>query len=425
MVLPTPGINVQGGGVDVWSLINGAAAEASKSSGKPVTNLGQGFFSYAPPEFASEALKEALPVAAYNQYAPTKGRPELLNAVAKSYSPLFKRELDPNSELVITAGANEGMFSAFFAFLNQGDEVIVFEPFFDQYVPDIQMAGGKVVYVPIHPPKDAETRTSSANNWYIDFDELSNAITPKTKMIVLNTPHNPIGKVLTVEELSKIGELAVKHNIVILSDEVYDRLFYSSEFPRIATLSPEIWDLTLTVGSAGKSFSATGWRVGWVIGPAPLIHYVAKANTRIVFSTNTPCQIAVAKSLAIADETGYFQENINNFENKIKILTAAFDKLGLPYSIPEGGYFVLVNFSKVKIPEDFEFDELIQQKPRDFKLAIWLIKALGVVAIPPTEVTTPKTAPLLENWLRFAVCKDDSILEEAAEKLQSLKQYIQ
>lgn len=423
MTPPKPGIHVTGGGVDVWSLINNAAAETSKSTGKPVVNLGQGFFSYSPPKFATDALKEAVDTAALNQYAPTRGRPELLNALSTAYSPFFNRKLDPASEIVVTAGANEGMLAAFFAFLNAGDEVIVFEPFFDQYVPNIQMAGGKVVYVPYHPPKDCDTRTSSANDWYIDFAELEQAITSKTKMIVLNTPHNPIGKVLVQDELEKIGALCVKHNIVILSDEVYDRLYYS-EFKRIANVSKEVNDLTLTVGSAGKTFSATGWRVGWVIGPAHLVQYVAKANTRIVFSTNTPCQWAIAKSFGIADKENFYESNIASFKHKYDILFKVFDELGLPYSIAEGGYFLLVNFKKVQIPEGTEFDELIQSKPRDFKLAIWLIKALGVVAIPPSEFTTPRTAPLLENWLRFAVCKDDSVLEDAAERLKGLKQFI-
>lgn len=424
MAPPVPGIHVAKDSIDVWSLINNAAADTAKSTGEPVVNLGQGFFSYAPPKFATDAVKEALDTAALNQYAPTKGRPELLEALSKVYSPFFHKKLDPASEILVTAGANEGILSSFFAFLNQGDEVIVFEPFFDQYIPNIQMAGGKVVYVPIHPPKDCDTTVSSANNWYIDFNELEQAITPKTKMIVLNTPHNPIGKVLTKDELTKIGDLCVKHNIVIVSDEVYDRLYYS-QFDRIANVSQEVRDLTLTVGSAGKTFAATGWRVGWVIGPAHLIKYVARANTRVVFSTNTPCQWAVAKSFAVADEVDFYNKTIESFKQKYAILCSVFDELGLPYSIAEGGYFLLVNFKRVKIPEGFEFDELIQQKPRDFKLAIWMIKALGVVAIPPTEFTTPKTSHLLENWLRFAVCKDDSILHDAAERLRGLKQYIE
>lgn len=420
---PQPSALVTGSKIDVWSLINGAAADSEAESKKPVVNLGQGFFSYAPPKFSTDALKKAVDNPAFNQYAPTRGRPELLKEISRVYSPFFGKELDPTKEVLVTAGANEGMLSAFFAFLNPGDEAIVFEPFFDQYIPNIQMTGAKVVYVPIYPPENADTQVTSANDWYINFDELEAAITPRTKMIVLNTPHNPIGKVLSAKELERISEICVKHNIIVLSDEVYDRL-YNKDFTRIATLNPQIRDLTLTVGSAGKTFACTGWRVGWLIGPEHLIKYVAAANTRIVFSINTPSQIAVSESFMVADKENYYEQTIDSFKHKYKILTDVFDELGLPYSTAGGGYFLLVNFSKVKIPDEFKFNELIESRPRDFKLAIWLIKTLGVVTIPPTEFVTKTTEPLLENWLRFAVCKDDKILENAAARLKGLKDYI-
>lgn len=423
MSLPQPSQMVTGSKIDVWSLINNAAAEAERESGKPVVNLGQGFFSYSPPQFSIDALKKAVDNPALNQYSPTRGRPELLKAISAAYSPFFGRDLDPAQEIVVTAGANEAILSSFFAFLNPGDEAVVFEPFFDQYIPNIQMCGANVKYVPIHPPEGAESRVTSGNDWYIDFEALEAAITPRTKALVLNSPHNPIGKVFSREELQRIGDICVTHNIVIISDEVYDRLYYS-EFTRIATLSPEIAKLVITVCSAGKTFACTGWRVGWAIGQPHLIKYVAAANTRIVFATNTPCQAAVAESFARADETDYYETTIAAFKKKYTILLNALDKLGLPYSVAEGGYFLLVNFSKVQIPPEFEFDELIQSRPRDFKLAIWLLKTIGVVTIPPTEFATPDHAPLFENWLRFAVCKDDSMLEDAAERLTGLKSYI-
>ncbi|ANB12990.1 Bna3p [Sugiyamaella lignohabitans] len=421
--LPGPSVHVSAQSKDVWSIINEAAASV-ESTGKKVVNLGQGFFSYSPPDFAIEAAKKALDVPALNQYSPTRGRPSLRKALADSYSPFFNRTLDPESEIVVTAGANQGMYAAFTAFINPGDEVIVFEPFFDQYISNIQLPGGKVVYVPLHPPSDAATRTSSAGEWKIDFDELKAAVTEKTRIIVLNTPQNPTGKVFSREELEKIGQIAVEHNIIILSDEVYDRLYYTP-FVRIATLSPELARLTLTVGSAGKTFSATGWRVGWLIGHPDLIKYVAAANTRIVFTVNSPLQEATAKALVQAETNTYYHDNIVSFEKKYKIFNAIWDELGLPYTVPEGGYFVLVNFAKVQVPEDYEFPpEVTHGKAKDFRTAYWLIKEIGVVAIPPTEFYTPQNAHLAEEFLRFAVCKDDHILEEAVEKLRALKKYI-
>lgn len=422
--LPGPSVHVTAQGKDVWSLINEAAA-AVGATGKSVVNLGQGFFSYSPPPFAIEAAKKALDVAALNQYSPTKGRPSLKKALAKSYSPYFNRDLDWDSEIVVTAGANEGMYAAFTAFLNPGDEVIVFEPFFDQYIPNIQLPGGKPVYVPLHPPKDADTRTHSAAEWTVDFDELKSKITPKTKMIVLNTPHNPVGKIFSKEELSKIGEICVEHNIIVLSDEVYDRLFYKP-FTRIATINEDLARLTLTVGSAGKTFAATGWRVGWVIGHPDLIKYVAAAHTRICFTVNSPLQEATADALNIASTNSYYENQIESFTGKYKLFNRIWEELGLPYTVPEGGYFVLVNFAKVKIPQDYEFPEdVVVGRAKDFRTAYWLIKEIGVVAIPPTEFYTKENAHMAEEFLRFAVCKDDEMLEEAVEKLRGLKKYIE
>jgi kynurenine aminotransferase len=286
------------------------------------------------------------------------------------------------------------------------------------------MPGGKIVYVPLHPPPKGATETSSAAEWTIDFDELSKAITSRTKMIVINTPHNPIGKVFSKEELLKIGELCVKNSILILSDEVYDRLYYVP-FTRMATLSPEIERLTITVGSAGKNFYATGWRVGWLIGPPHLIKYVAAAHTRICYSSVSPLQEACAIGFEQADGNGFWEETKKEMKDKMVRFNAIWDELGLPYSDPEGGYFVLVNMKKVKMPENYPFPPQVAERPRDFKLSWFLIQELGVAAIPPTEFYTGDNAWIAQDYLRFAVCKNDDILETAKERLRGLKKYIE
>ncbi|CAZ84130.1 unnamed protein product [Tuber melanosporum] len=407
---------------DVWSIVNEAAAAAT-ASGNTIINLGQGFFGYNPPQFIVNAAKEALDRVDCNQYSPTQGRLRLRQALSDAYSPFFGRKLDPATEIVITTGANEGILSAFMGFIEKGDEVIVMEPFYDQYVPNIRMAGGKVVYVPLHPPAKGDTEVCSSNDWTLDLAELERAITEKTRMVVINNPHNPIGKIFSKEELMGIGELCVKHNILILSDEVYDRLFYVP-FTRTATLTPEIRDLTITVGSAGKNFYCTGWRVGWLIGRPDLIKYSAAAHTRICYSSVSPLQEAVAIGLEQADEEGFWESSKREMKGKMDRFNEVWDELGLPFTDPEGGYFVLVNMSKVKMPEDYEFPPHVSSRPRDFQLSWFLIKEIGVAAIPPTEFYTEANEKEAENYLRFAVCKDDDVLEAAKEKLRRLKNYM-
>jgi len=310
------------------SIVNEAAAA---SPIQPLVNMGQGFFGYNPPQFVLDAAKSVLDRVDCNQYSPTKGRPRLKKAIADAYSPFWGRKLDPDKEVTITTGANEGMLSAFMAFLESGDEVIVFEPFFDQYISNIEMPGGKVVYVPMHPPKRGATETTSAAEWVVDMKELEAAITPKTRMIVLNSPHNPIGKVFSKEELLAIGNLCVKHNIIILSDEVYDRLYYVP-FTRITTLSPEIEKLTITVGSGGKQFYATGWRVGWLIGQEHLIKYVSAAHTRICYSSVSPLQEATAIGFEEADKHNFWETSKKEMKDKVDKFNKIWDELGLPVS---------------------------------------------------------------------------------------------
>ena len=211
---------------------------------------------YNPPPFVLNAAKSALDRVECNQYSPTRGRPRLKKAVADAHSASFGRQINPDTEVTITTGSNEGMLCAFMGFLEPGDEVIVFEPFFDQYISNIEIPGGKCVYVPLHPPPNGSRKTTSAGEWSVNMAELRKAVTPRTRMIVLNSPHNPVGKVFSKEELQAIGELCVEKDILILSDEVYDRLYYTP-FTRIATLSKEIGDRTLTVGSGGKNFYCT------------------------------------------------------------------------------------------------------------------------------------------------------------------------
>ncbi|KAG7192055.1 uncharacterized protein KQ657_002412 [Scheffersomyces spartinae] len=427
VALHNPYFEQKQGSKDVWSLINETAAAAQAESGKPIVNLGQGFFSYNPPDFAIDSVIHALK-SGFNQYAPAKGNPNLLKQLTQHYSEELGRPVQTN-EIAITTGANEGMFSVFFGFLTPGDEAIVFDPFFDQYIPNIEMTGARVRYVELKFPDKFNTENVTGDDWTVDWEGLETAINSKTKLIVINTPHNPIGKIFNEQELKRIGELAIKHNLIVVSDEVYENLYFGAEFPRPATLKslPELAKRTLTIGSAGKSFAATGWRVGWVHGPAELVQYVIAAHTRICFSTPAPLQQAVAEGFEQAKSNNYFENTRRDYIKKYEIFNKVFDDLGLPYTFAQGGYFLLVNLLSVKVPKDYVYpQEILDKGTDDYKLAYWLIKEIGVVGIPPTEFVVPskRVAHGLEKCLRFAVCKDDSILEEAVERLKKLKDYL-
>ncbi|RSL49125.1 hypothetical protein CEP51_015541 [Fusarium floridanum] len=219
------------------------------------------------------------------------------------------------------------------------------------------MAGG----VPLSPPADGDTAISSSGDWTLDMEKLKSTFNSKMRMLVLNSPHNPVGKVFSTEELSAIGKLCVKYNTIIIADDVYYRLTYIPA-KRMATLSPEIRNLILTVGSAGKTFYATGWRIGFLIGPEHLV---------------------------------------------------------------KSGYFVLVNFSRLKFPQGYEFPSSVASRPRDFTLIWFLITELGLAAIPPSEFYLLENSHVAENFLRFAICKEDSVLEDAKERLRGLKKYLE
>ena len=225
-------------------------------------NLGQGFPNFPAPDFVKEAAQQAI-AADLNQYARSAGHPRLVQALAQVYGPLFHRELDPLTEIVVTVGATEGIFATLQALVEPGDEVILIEPFYDSYPAAVTMAGGRPVYVPLRGP----ARAHSAAEWTLDRDELAAAFSPRTKLLILNTPLNPLGKVFSRAELTEIAELAQEHNITVLSDEVYEWMVYApAQHVRIATL-PGMWERTVTLGSAGKTFSVTGWKIGWAIAP--------------------------------------------------------------------------------------------------------------------------------------------------------------
>ncbi|KAJ1719817.1 arylformamidase [Coemansia erecta] len=417
--LPEPSPVYAATGLDVWTMMNQAAAEVG------AVNLGQGFMSFPPKEFITRAAQKALEENAHNQYAPPRGRPALLEQVAARFGLRLGRPIDTASEISIHAGANEALLSVFTAFLThgQGEEVIVMEPAFDQYAPNIAMAGGTTVYVPLRAQAPADAVMSS-NDWKLDMAELEAAVTPKTRIIVLNTPHNPVGKVFTRPELEQIGAVAERHNLLIIADEVYEHLTFAREHLSIASL-PRMWDRTVTVGSAGKLLGVTGWRVGWAVGPHALIQPTLAAHTRIVFTTNTPLQEGVAAAMREASANGFYETQRSEYQHRRDRLMAIFDDVGLPYVVPDGAYYLLVNAAAVRMPEDYPFPAAIADRGPNFRLAYYFVREFGVSGIPPAEFYCEPHRALAGDYVRFAFCKTDEGLDAAAAALQKLKNYLQ
>ncbi|KAJ1509702.1 hypothetical protein HMI54_014535 [Coelomomyces lativittatus] len=401
---------------DVWSVFSPLAIKFN------AVNLGQGFPNFPCTDFVKEAAAASVESGSYNQYAHPKGLLPLRETLSTTFSPLFHRTLDPEKNILVTSGANMGIFSTLGAYLNPGDECILMEPFFDQYEANVTLVHGVPVFVPLTP----KTNGLDGNDWTLDMDLLKSKITNRTKVIIVNTPHNPIGKVFTKKELLDIGQLAIEHNLLILSDEVYERMVYAPlEHVRIATLSEDLWKRTLTIGSAGKTFSVTGWRVGWVLGDEMLVKNVLNAHTRIAFCANAPLQMAVSKALVQAEKHHYYETLTKEYETRARILMKGLEDLGIPYVKPNGGYFIFADLSAVKVPEHYWLDHEVAGLPdlKDWKMCYWLTKEIGVAAIPPSAFYSQPHQSLAANYARLCFCKTEETLHEAVRRLQKLKLY--
>lgn len=358
-------------------------------------NLGQGRPDFDGPQGVIEAAVEALRSGKSNQYPPGAGTPELRQGIANHVARSYGLTVDPLSGIIVTPGATEAIFAAIMGLVDAGDEVIIIEPFFDSYAPGILMAGAMPVHVPMHAP-----------DWTFDETELRAAFGPKTRAIIINTPHNPTGRVYSREELALIASLCEAHDVTIISDEVYEHLtFDTAQHVAIATL-PEMFKRTVTVGSAGKSFGMTGWKVGWIYGPPDLIKGVGQAHQYIAFSANHPAQQAVAHAFTL--DSGYYETYREMYAAKRVLMLEGLDAAGLSYFTPRGTYFVMADFSALY---DGDADAFARH----------LIENIGVAAIPATPFYSEPHKPLGSKHIRFAFCKSDATLHAAAERLAKLR----
>ncbi|XP_060645763.1 kynurenine aminotransferase isoform X1 [Drosophila nasuta] len=389
---------------------------------KPL-NLGQGFPDDAAPDYVTNALADIAkdPNPLLHQYTRGNGHVRLVQALAKLYSGLIGRELNPLNDILITAGAYEALYSTIMGHVDNGDEVIIIEPFFDCYEPMVKMANGVPRFIPLKL-REKEGPISSAD-WVLDEDELAKLFNEKTKMIILNTPHNPTGKVFHRKELEVIADLCRKWNVLCVSDEVYEWLVFDGvEHVRINTL-PGMWERTITIGSAGKTFSVTGWKTGWAYGPHELIRNLQMVHQNSVYTCPTPLQEGVARSFELELERldkpeCYFHSLPRELQPKRDFMAKFLNEAGLRPTIPEGGYFMLADWTPLasKLNLDSETD-----KYKDYKFTKWMTKNMGLQGIPPSAFYSEPNKHLGEDFVRYCFIKKQENLNKAAELLKSWK----
>jgi aspartate/methionine/tyrosine aminotransferase len=379
---------LQGFGTSIFTEMSRLATELR------AINLGQGFPDFPAPDFIKEAAARAI-AGDHNQYAPAPGVARLRKVVAEHFRRRHGREIDYQTEVTIAAGATEVLFDAFMALLDPGDEAIVFEPAYDAYVPDIQMAGGVPRFVRLHPP-----------DWRFDPDELRAAFTPRTRVIVLNTPHNPTGAVFGLDELDVIAGLCVEHDVVAIADEVYSEITFDGVAHVPIATRPGMRERTITVDSIGKTFSVTGWKIGWGIASRELTSALRAAHQFVTFANATPFQEAAADAIELGAQNGYFDELRAEYSRRRALLTEILHEAGLTTLPVSGAYFLLADISALPFPDDTAFCR-------------HLIEDVGVAAIPPSAFySDPRTAPKLA---RFCFAKRDETMKAAAERLRKMR----
>jgi aspartate/methionine/tyrosine aminotransferase len=357
-------------------------------------NLAQGFPDFPMPEPMKEAACTAIN-ADINQYAVTWGSATLRNAIAEKYRRWYQMEVDPNREVTVTCGATEAMAAVFMALIDPGDEVIVLEPFYENYGPDAILAGAKPVFVPLERP-----------NWSLDLDRLAKAFTKKTKAIVLNTPHNPTGRVLTRAEITAIADLCLKHDVWAITDSPYEHMVYAGHHHEIA-MWPGMRERTVTISSLSKTFSCTGWRLGYAIAPEAQTNAIRKVHDFLTVGAPAPLQAAAAVGFAF--DADYFNHFTSDYKARRDFLASILQEIGFEFSVPEGAYYIFANFSKLSKDDDVTF-------------AKWMASEVGVATVPGSSFYSNKEDG--REFIRFAFCKKFETLKRAERRLQAMTELL-
>ncbi|XP_076918098.1 uncharacterized protein LOC143578388 [Bidens hawaiensis] len=351
-------------------------------------NLGQGFPNFDGPEFVKEAAIQAIKDGK-NQYARGYGVPDLNSAIAYRFHKDTGLTVDPEKEITVTSGCTEAIAATILGLINPGDEVIVFAPFYDSYEATLSMADAKITCITLRPPHFA-----------LPIEELKSKVSKNTRAFLMNTPHNPTGKMFTREELDQIASLCIENDVLVFSDEVYDKLSFEMDHISIASL-PGMYERTVTLNSLGKTFSLTGWKIGWAIAPTHFIWGVKQAHSYLTFATSTPMQFAAATALRAPDS--YYEELRKDYKAKKEILVAGLKSVGFNVYPSSGTYFVVVDHTPFGLPDDVAFCE-------------YLIKEVGVVAIPTSVFYLDPSEG--KNLVRFTFCKDEETLRNAVARMK-------
>ncbi len=353
-------------------------------------NLAQGFPDFPMPEPMKDAACAAIH-GDINQYAITWGSPPLRLAIAEKYHRWYGMELDPEKEITVCCGATEAMAAVFMALIDPGDEVIVFEPFYENYGPDAILAGAKPVFVPLE-----------GLDWKLDPEKLRKAFNKKTRAIVVNTPHNPTGRVFTRAEMDLIAELCQEFDVLAITDEIYEHIIYAGNHHVLATW-PGMRERTVTISGLSKTFSCTGWRLGYAIAPPELSSPIRKVHDFLTVGAPAPLQAAGAVGMAF--DADYYNHMALEYRARRDMMVTALESAGFRFCAPEGSYYILADFSGISDMESREF-------------AIWLAEEIGVATVPGMSFYS--TAGLGKSVTRFAFCKKTETLRKAAERLEKL-----
>lgn len=356
-------------------------------------NLGQGYPDEDGPELLLRAARDNI-AAGLNQYAPGRGLPVLREAVAEHQKRFYGLTVDPVREVAVTTGATEAIAASILAFAGPGDEVLTFEPFYDSYGAVIGLSGARHVTAPLVGP-----------DFQPDLDALEAAMSERTKVILVNNPHNPMGTVFTRGSLERIVDLADRYGAIIVTDEVYEHLTFGPGHIPVATL-PGGWERTLTISSAGKTFSVTGWKIGWMSGPAAMVDAVRTVKSFLTYSSGTPFQSAV--SLGLGMEDAFYSSAAATLRHKRDVLGAGLQAAGFKVFTPQATYFTVVDAAPLGVTDALA-------------LARRLPELVGVAAIPVPVFCHAEGAERTRSLLRFACCKKEDVLAEAVGRLANLK----